>query len=146
MRFDECAGDGEADSGAGLVVGVGSFGAEIAFKNVFYVFRGDSFAVVYDFDDDGSHALTQDADVNFPTGGGVPQGVGEEVGHDLGEALAVNADEFGGVTACYFQGYAFFLVGTCGGSGGIVDETTDDDGAVDQVEAVFLGSRDIIKI
>jgi len=136
VLLDDGAADGEAEAGSAFLASVGGLDLLEAIEDGVEFVGGDAAAFVADFEQDGiGGGLGLDADGGG--GGGELDGVGEEVGEDLEDAIAV-AVEVEGVGA---GAGGWFLeddvdgsvVGHAGhGVGGLLDEVAE--GAAAELE------------
>ncbi len=92
MLLDDAAADGEAETGAALLAGVGGFDLLEAVEDAVELVGGDAAAFVDDFEENGvGGGLGVDADGGRY--GGELDGVGEKVGEDLQDAVGVTVEE-----------------------------------------------------
>src|SRR5699024_11224236 len=102
------------------------------------------FTGIGDFDEDRARTLLGGADGDVPTGGGVAQGVGEQIAHDLPEALPVHGHggrrrDVGGL-----QAHTFYLVGLLGGGGGGVAQLAEGFGDQAEADPAVVGPGDLV--
>ena len=94
MLLDDAAADGEAETGAALLAGVGGLDLLEAVEDAVELVGGDAAAFVDDFEEDGvGGGFGVDADGGGD--GGELDGVGEEIGEDLKDAVGVAVEEEG---------------------------------------------------
>ena len=91
MLLDDAAADGEAEAGAALLPGVGGFDLVEAVEDGVELIGGDAATLVGDLEQDG---VGGDLDVDADGGGGRGEfdGVREEVGEDLEDAVGVSIE------------------------------------------------------
>lgn len=83
-------GGGQTNPGSAVVPVAGGVAAVEAFEDMAHLVTGQSFPSISDVDEHGAGALLTGTDGGLPAGRGVTQGVGQQVAHDLAEALAVH--------------------------------------------------------
>ncbi len=94
VLLDDAAADGQAEAGAAFLAGVGGFYLLEAVEDAVEFVCGDAAAFVDDLEHDGvGGGVGVDADGGG--GGGELDGVGEEVGQDLEDAVGVAVEEEG---------------------------------------------------
>ncbi len=94
VLLDDAAADGEAEAGAALLAGVGGLNLLEAVEDGVELFVGDAAAFVGDLEENGvGGGFGEDADGGG--GGGELDGVGEEIGEDLEDAVGVAVEEEG---------------------------------------------------
>ena len=106
VLLDDAAADGEAEAGAALLAGVGGFDLLEAVEDGVELVGGDAAAFVDDFEEDGVGGGFG-VDANGGGGGRELDGVGEQIGEDLQDAVGVAIEEEG------------FGVGGLGDGGGL---------------------------
>ncbi len=92
MLLDDAAADGEAEAGAALLASVGGLDLLEAVEDGVELVGGDAAAFVDDLEEDG---VGGGLGVNADGGGGGREldGVGEEIGEDLKDAVGVAVEE-----------------------------------------------------
>ena len=94
VLLDDAAADGETEAGAALLAGVGGLDLLEAVEDGVELVGGDAAAFVDDLEEDGvGGGFGVDADGGG--GGGELDGVGEEIGEDLKDAVGVAVEEEG---------------------------------------------------
>jgi len=154
VGVDDRAGDREADAAAaaaaaGRGVGAGTVDAEEAFEHSLEQVQGDALAGVGDRDLHLACGRRGGGDLDVAAGWGVAQGVGEQVGEHLADAVGVDGDLGQVPVGAGGQGDALGGVGGVGGLDGL-------DGGADQriglpcgqvqVELAFLGAGDGVEV
>ncbi len=92
VLLDDAAADGEAETGAALLAGVGGLDLLEAVEDAVELVGGDAAAFVDDLEEDGvGGGLGVDADGGGD--GGELDGVGEKIGEDLEDAVGVAVEE-----------------------------------------------------
>ena len=94
VLLDDAAADGEAQAGAAFLAGVGGLDLLEAVEDGVELVGGDAAAFVDDLEEDGVGGGFG-VDTNSGGGGGELDGVGEEIGEDLEDAVGVAIEEEG---------------------------------------------------
>ena len=95
VLVDDGAADGEAEAGAAHGAGVGGVDLLEALEDVFELVFGDAATEVLDFDDGFDVVDGAGAELDLAAGGGELDGVGDEVGEGLEDAVGVGPDAHG---------------------------------------------------
>lgn len=146
MGFDRGPGGGQTNPGSAVVPVAGGVAAVEAFDDMAHLVTGQSFPSISDVDEYGAGALLTGTDGDLPAGRGVAQGVGQQVAHDLAEALAVH--QYGNRRGDRndLQAHPFGREGFLGRGGGGVNKLAEGLFGTIQVNPVLLGAGDVVDV
>src|SRR5690606_1197259 len=145
VGFDQCAGDGQADTAAAGVAGAGGVGAVEPVEEVVEMFGGDAVSGVGDREFGAVAAGQPAADGDLAAGRGVAQRVVEQVGQDLGEPVGIDGDG-GGVVDRGAQRDALRVELFTSGVDGVGDRRRGGRGNRVEVGEVCLGAGDGVDV